>query len=285
MRFLLAAAAACWSSVVAAQRTESGRLTWERVERTFTVRIPNDTARAMPLVILLHGLGGNGQTVIQRTGFDAKADAERFLLAAPDGTGEPRGWYTGFAASRPLDDVGFIGALMDTILARYPVDRRRIYVVGYSNGGVLAHRVASDLSKRIAATAVVAAAIGARSADGHVAHIDPPRAPVPILIMHGDADDVVPYGTTTRAPQGAGPVPAPDGAIFWARANECAVLTPRRDTLASGRVLRDVWDTRCRAPVIFLTARGGDHRWPRTGRGAAIEGSDVIWEFLRGHRR
>ena len=81
----------------------------------------------------------------------------------PDGTGDPRGWYTGFGAEGVIDDVGWIGALIDTVSARYRVDRGRVYVVGHSNGGVLAHRAASDLSTRIAASAVVAGAIGVRS--------------------------------------------------------------------------------------------------------------------------
>jgi polyhydroxybutyrate depolymerase len=267
------------ASVSVVQRIESDSLTWQGLKRTYTVRVPAAAGSTMPLVVLLHGRGGSARGVMQRTGFDAKADTERFVLVAPDGTGEPRGWYTGFAPGGAIDDVGFMAALLDTLIARYPVDRTRIYVVGYSNGGVLAHRLASDLSKRIAATAVFAGAIGARSANGHVARIDPPRAPVPILIIHGDADDVVPYAAT------GGPLPAVESAIFWVRANECAVLTPRRDSLASGRVVREVWDTRCRAPVVFLTLRGGDHAWPRTSRGAAIEAAGVIWEFLREHRR
>jgi polyhydroxybutyrate depolymerase len=267
------------AAVAVAQQTESDSLTWQGMKRTFTVRIPAGAGSRMPLVVLLHGRGGSAQSVTQRTGFDATADSERFILVAPNGTGEPRGWYTGFAPGGAIDDVGFIAALVDTLIARYPVDRTRVYVVGYSNGGVLAHRLASDLSKRIAATAVFAGAIGTRSANGHVARIDPPQAPVPILIMHGDADDVVPYAAT------GGPLPAAEAAIFWVRANECAVLTPRRDTLASGRVVREVWDARCRAPVVFLTFRGGDHWWPRASRGAAIEAADVIWEFLREHRR
>jgi polyhydroxybutyrate depolymerase len=274
MLLLLLAAA-----VAAAQLTESDSLTWQGIKRTFTVRMPAGAETRRPLVVLLHGRGGSAQSVTQRTGFDVKADSEGFILVAPNGTGEPRGWYTGFAPGGAIDDVGFIAALLDTLIARYPVDRTRIYVVGYSNGGVLAHRLASDLAKRIAATAVFAGAIGARSVSGHVARIDPPRAPVPILIMHGDADDVVPYAAT------GGPLPAAEAAIFWVRANECAVLTPRRDTLASGRVVREVWDARCRAPVVFLTLRGGDHWWPRASRGAAIEAADVIWEFLREHRR
>jgi polyhydroxybutyrate depolymerase len=239
----------------------------------------------MALVIALHGRGGSGQRVMRATGFDAKADQHGFLLVAPDGTGDPRGWHTGFASGGVIDDVGFIGALIDTLAARYPVDPKRVYVAGHSNGGVLAHRIASDLSTRIAAAAIVAGAIGGRSGDGVVAQIEPPRAPVPMMIVHGDADAVVPYDATALSRRGAQPIPAPEAARFWARANECAVIEPQRDTIAGGRVLRDSWESRCRAPVVLLTVRGGDHGWPRTGRGPPIDATDAIWEFLARHRR
>jgi polyhydroxybutyrate depolymerase len=276
-----------WASALPAQRTETGRMSWDGLERTFTVRIPRrgDSARALPLVVLLHGRGASGQRMLRWSGFEAKADAEGFVLVAPEGTGNPRGWYTGFSAGGVIDDVGFIGALMNTVSARYRVDPRRIYIAGHSNGGVLAHRVASDLASRIAAVAVVAGAVGARVAGGSVARIDVPRAPVPMLIMHGDADDIVPYDTVALPRQIGRPVPAAEGARFWARANECATLQPRRDTLAAGRVLRDIWDSRCRAPVVFLTVRGGGHGWPRTIHGSAIDATDAIWEFLAQHSR
>ena len=267
-----------------AQRNDVGGMTWDGLARTYTVHVPlaADSARPLPLVILIHGRGGNGQRMVHWSGFDAKADAEGFLLVAPEGTGEPRGWYTGFGPGGTIDDIGFIGALIDTLSAHYRVDAARIYVAGHSNGGVLTHHLASDLSRRIAAAAVVAGAVGVRSAAGVVTHIETPRAPVPMLILHGDADDVVPYDL----PRGrGGPLSAPEGAIFWARANECRVMDPVRDTIAAGRVVRDRWETRCRAPVVLLTLRGGDHGWPRTDRGAAIDAPDVIWEFFAQHAR
>jgi len=262
-------------------------MTWEGIERTYTVHAPRATAsgRAMPLVIALHGRGGSGPRMLRATGFDSSAARHGFLLVAPDGTGDPRGWYTGFASGGFIDDVGFIGALIDTLAARYPIDPKRVYVAGHSNGGVLAHRVAADLSARIAAIAVVAGAIGVRTGNGAVTQIDPPRAPVPVMIIHGDEDAVVPYDAIARSPRGLRPIPAPEAARFWARANECAALEPRRDTIAAGRVLRDSWDGRCRAPVVFLTLRGGDHSWPRESRGAPIDAAAAIWEFLAGHHR
>lgn len=251
---------------------------WDGRDRTYVVRTPQrfDSAHPRPLVILLHGRGGSGDNILAQSGFDAKADAEGLLLIAPDALGHPSAWRTVFSLDF-TDDVGFIGAIIDSVAPRYAVDSRRIYVVGYSNGGRLAHHVAADLSARIAAAAVVAGAIGARAEQGQMNRIEFPRAPVAMLIMHGDADPVVPY-------DGGRPIPAPEGARFWARANECRAIEPRQDTLADGRVVRATWDGGCRAPVELLTLRAGDHGWPSKARGAAIDAAEAIWEFFRQQR-
>ena len=266
-------------SPLVAQRRDVGRMLWDGRDRTYIVRTPQrlDPARPAPLVIVLHGFGGSGDLILAQSGFDTKADAEGFLVVAPDGTGDPPGWRTVFSFDF-TDDVGFIGAIIDSVTRRYPVDPRRIYVAGYSNGGRLAHHVAADLSSRIAAAAVVAGLIGARTERGQVNRIEPPRAPVPMLIIHGDADAVVPY-------TGGRPIPAPEGGRFWVRANECRSLEPRADTLGAGRVVRETWDIGCRAPVVFLTIRGGDHDWPSTSRGAAIDAAETIWEFFQQQER
>ena len=266
-------------SPLAAQRRDVGRMLWDGRNRTYIVRTPPrfDRTRPTPLVIVLHGFGGSGDRILAQSGFDLKADAEGFLVVAPDGTGDPAGWRTAFSLDF-TDDVGFMGAIIDSVARRYPVDPRRIYVVGYSNGGRLTHHVAADLSSRIAAAAVVAGLIGARTERGPVNRIEAPRAPVPMLIMHGDADPVVRY-------DGGRPIPAPEGARFWARANECRSLEPRADTLNTGRVVRETWEVGCRAPVVFVTIRGGDHDWPSRSRGAAIDATETIWEFFQQQER
>ena len=61
--------------------------------------------------------------MLRWSGFDSKADREGFLLVAPEGTGNPRGWYTGFGPGGSIDDVGFIGALIDFIIIAFVVWR------------------------------------------------------------------------------------------------------------------------------------------------------------------
>src|SRR5690606_9365848 len=91
----------------------------------------------------------------------------------------------GHAARRQVDDVGFLDALLDDALSRWPLDPSRVYATGISNGGMMSYRLAADLNDRIAAIAPVA---------GSLVH-DPPSLPrgVPTIHFHGTHDEFVPY--------------------------------------------------------------------------------------------
>lgn len=134
-----------------------------------------------PLVIALHGGGGNGKTMVPR--WADKARAEGIVVAFPDGVGRDgrmatwnAGGCCGQAMATKSDDVGFIGALIDELVRSGVADPKRVYVTGMSNGGMLTHKVAIALSGKIAAAAVVAGAMfGDEAARGSGAGTDHAR--------------------------------------------------------------------------------------------------------------
>lgn len=126
-------------------------LTFGGIKRTYVVRAPADLPRSgprVPLVLVLHG-GGNAVNAEQMTGFTEKARKEGFIVACPEGTGRLKdklltwnaGHCCGYAMKRNVDDVGFVNALIDTLVQSYPADTRRIYATGMSNGGMMTHRL------------------------------------------------------------------------------------------------------------------------------------------------
>ena len=138
------------------------------IERSYVVRTPSGLAQhngLVPLVLVLHGGGGNAGNAESMTGFTAKAEEEDFIVVYPEGTGRFRkrhltwnaGHCCGIAMKRRVDDVGFIGALLVKLLADYPVDPKRVYATGMSNGGMMTHRLGIELSDRLAAIAPVVA--------------------------------------------------------------------------------------------------------------------------------
>jgi polyhydroxybutyrate depolymerase len=146
-----------------------------------------------PLIIALHGHGSRGSEVAEQLGLQSLADSRGVLYAFPDGTldGRTRFWNAtdgccDFAGTN-VDDVGYLRALLDDVGARYSIDPRRVYVIGFSNGGYMAHRVACDMADRVAAIVSVA---GANWKDPERCH---PSEPVAVLEVHSDTDEVVLY--------------------------------------------------------------------------------------------
>ncbi len=160
---------------------------------------PRSATETRPLVVLLHGNGGNADQLIGRDGKTAPfkrwldlASRERLFLLIPDGTepaGGERGWNDcrGDARTNPTaDDVGFIVSLLDDLTPQ-GVDRARVFVNGISNGGHLALRLAIERGELFRAVAPVVASMPASS------ECPPPTRPVSVLFINGTRDPIMPF--------------------------------------------------------------------------------------------
>ena len=127
----------------------------------------------MPLVVVLHGGGGNAENIEEVTGFSEKADEEGFIVVYPDGSGRldrylltwNAGFCCGYALENNIDDVGFIRALIEYLQEKYAINRNMIYVTGISNGGMMSYRLGAELSDIVAAIAPVAGSIGGQATE------------------------------------------------------------------------------------------------------------------------
>ena len=143
-------------------------------DRDFLLHVPKSRARnrvgiaqPYPLVIALHGSGANGETVRHQSGLDSVADANGWVVAYPNGVSGPLGlgadWNVGtccgVASRDSVDDVRFMVAIIDRVSAKLPVNQRRVYVVGFSDGARMAYHVACRASPRVAAVGVVSGSL------------------------------------------------------------------------------------------------------------------------------
>ncbi len=136
-------------------------------ERTYLLHLPLafDGKRSLPLVVVLHGGGGNAPGAVDMTGFSEKADKEGFVVVYPNGSGRLKNrlltWNSGnccgYALDSSADNVGFIRVLIDELEKTRAIDPKRVYATGMSNGGMMTYRLACELSDKIAAAAPVAA--------------------------------------------------------------------------------------------------------------------------------
>lgn len=205
--------------------------------RSFNVHVPPsyDAAQPAPVVVLLHGFTGTGAGAENYMQFEPLSDEEGFLYLHPNGTLDclnppNRFWNATNACCNfcrlPVDDVGFLSAVLDELESQFSVDTDRIYFIGHSNGGFMAYRVACDVSDRVAAIVSLA---GATWDDPEACN---PAEPVHVLQIHGTNDDSILYegGNIVFSTYPS----ALESVEMWASFNGCS---PTADTSAPMRDL------------------------------------------------
>lgn len=280
------------------------RFTHLGVQRSFLLHLPEQYRPGMPLVVVLHGAFSGARQTEQETGFSKLADREGFLVAYPEGAGLAgllQHWNAGFccgsAQRNQLDDVGFVAEVIRTVRTRFSADPSRVYLVGMSNGGMLAYRYAVERPAELAAVAVVSGAI-ARSADtvGISFRLQEPAEALPVMIVHGLDDDVIPVSEDMVSDSQARREFAPASAAvdFWLRV-QGGTAQPLRTEARNGSVTKTVWlNSHNQMGVAYVQLAGWGHRWPgpwftdRLEAGHPLygfDGTSEIWNFLSGYAR
>jgi polyhydroxybutyrate depolymerase len=270
--------------------------------RNFHVHVPPayDGTTPLPLLIVIHGAFGTAKEIEKRSGFSQLADREGFMVMYPNGIGIAgllqhwnAGHCCGKAAEDRIDDVGYLNASIDAASSRLAIDTDRIYMVGFSNGGMLTYRFCAESGSRLAGAAVLAGAIGSRLGEAPPMWTMPQSAPpVPMLIIHGLQDTHVPFNGGSLKP--ADPPrhydSVEDAVAYWIRQNGC----PRdRETfkVINPWVRLQQWETcSSRLPVRLYTIGNWAHTWPGGTEIAALDGAHpmkgfeaakLIWTFFQ----
>lgn len=280
------------------------QVTWGGMPRMWIVHLPMgyDGSRPLPVVFMFHGFNGRAEWSLRWTGWAEKADAEGFIAVFPEGSRpfpqQPRNamtnspaWNDGsgrFSACWDnVDDVGLTVAILQDVAARYPVDRSRVYAVGFSNGASMAYRVGIEAAQHFAALGVI-------SASGIRVPASPLARPGSLLAMHGDADSVSPieggdvpqFGIIDRRPA---PIIA---ARTWASLLGLPPEAEESEPVAGIRRWQFGPD-QAGGEVRFYQLAGRGHIYPRSRTLLSLSGAkrdefdatDVIWEFFKSHAR
>jgi polyhydroxybutyrate depolymerase len=273
--------------------TTNGTVVASGVEREYLIHVPAsyDPSKPAPLVISLHAAATWPAHQKNLSRWNRVADQNGFIVVYPSGTpqlfGAARIWRT--TPTAVMRDVQFISALVDRLEATYTIDRARIYANGMSNGAGMAFALSCTMSDRIAAIGMVAAAPQLPSA------WCTDRRPVPVMVFHGTADEIVPY-EGGRLGDPFNPVKPVFPAVRtwlanWARRNGCAP-NPVESTIAHGVRRTEYQDCAEDATVVLHSIVGGGHSWPG-GKpppewwvgptSASIDATSALWTFFMKH--
>lgn len=271
-------------------------------KRDFLIHIPPGYSgrKKLPMLVVIHGAFDTAEGIEEIAGFSEIADRENFIVLYPNGIGIlgflqhwNAGHCCGKAQADEIDDVGFVAAAIESAGKRVNVDPARIFMVGFSNGGMFTYRFASEKSHMLAGAAALAASIGSKTPeDEKTWNIPRPTHPVPFLVIHGTADKSVPFeGKTSQrkgTPRFYQSVEASVG--FWKSQNGCRDALPPQQLLDGGAAQLTKWsDCTSGNPVWLITLKDWEHIWPGPYFTAKLPGKDpfkdfdaaeIIWDFF-----
>lgn len=267
--------------------------------RTFRYTAPSDLATGAALLIVFHGSFQTGQQIRGFSGgtFDELADRERLVVAFPDAY--KRLWNDArIAANYPArrdgyDDVAFFRALVAYFVEAEGIDAGRVYVAGYSNGAQFVNRLIHEAGAELAGAAMIAATqpVPENFPTGM------PSTAVPVMLIHGTRDRLVPYHGGVASfwgflPRGRGLSHLATAEYLAARNGiNSAPNTQKLPTPAAERTSLTVRDWRApgKHPVRAYTVEGGGHVIPNPHKAAAaflgrtnkdLDSARAIWSFF-----
>lgn len=270
-------------------------------DRTYHFRVPQgySLSSRYPLVAVFHGGGGSGQKVASQTDFPEKADKEGFIAVFPDGI--KHNWNDGRdttdAYKQGVDDIKFVRAMIEILKTKLPIDSRKIYAAGVSNGGIFSERLGCEMADVFAAIGPVVGPI----ATNLVPRCNP-SAPISVVGIQGVADPAIPIGGGEQGGFGGlgdgGFVESADATMrLWAQKNGCPAtpaISDLQPKVSDGTRVKKYAYAPCRggAEVHYYIVEGMGHGWPPKRPQAPrlagptsqnINATDVIWEFFAAH--
>lgn len=313
----LAVAAPAAPAAPTAPTPQALTLTRPEGPRRVLLAVPDHApAGPRPLVILLHGHGGSAAQTLgqERTAAPlsrwlAIGQREGLLVAAPDGLvggDQKSGWNDcrrDTQTNPTSDDVGLISALIDEAVAHHGADPARVYLMGMSNGGMMALRYAMEAGDRLAGVAAVSASMATDSRCPSI------QAPLSVLLVGGTADGIVPWDggpVGKRHETRRGRVIGAEATVTRWRERDGlfgeparSESVPHRDPADPTRAQRTVWGAQpAGLQIELLRIDGGGHVEPSVahrvsaaysllvGRQSGdLEVADEAWAFFRDKRR
>jgi len=266
----------CKSAKIVEGKTTSGCIKSNHIKRRYTIHIPKNLKAKVPLVIGLHGGGGNAKRFSNYALLDKQAD--KIISVYPQGINKH--WNDGRSNINPdIDDVLFLNQLVAHLMddLKLPIDNHKIAVIGMSNGGLMALRLACEQPDWLSGVGIVAASM-TPELKANCLNNKALKA-LKIAFVFGDHDtsfltdgrQVNPVKPTQQRGTHIG---IKNSVKFWHEVNGCADKTNKQllnaDKLDKTSIVKSTYQ-QCQQAVVFYNVKNGGHRWPnRDSRNGAF---------------
>lgn len=279
-------------AALASAQTETRPFTHNGYSRPYLIHLPPNVAAHPAVVFMLGGIGSTAKSESEEFNWIAVADRNGFLVVFPELVAtqtdrpadknnitfwEMKGSRTHRwpAGALPVDDDGYLMAVLKDVGRRDHADARRVYFAGFSSGSGAAQLLASRHPKQIRGVFAVATPL-----------MDPPprlARPVPILYIHGDRD-VQFTAFEANSPNFA---TTPHGNwVTWGYLNGCHIQTAKKTTWG----VQLSWEQCSQGvPVIADLIADFSHEWARgvsenqkESTRLNLDFTETAWEFFSG---
>jgi len=268
---------------------------FDNKERCWLIHIPATATlefcedNSCPILVDMHGNSIPAEGQLQVSDFSRLTDPDHAILVHPEGI--DLGWNFGRCCNEE-NDVGFILTMIDTIIEERLADRNRVYLTGWSNGCYMSQEIAAIASERIAAVACMAGYTDEQLAANYSA--------IPIMEIHGVADEILLYGSGSTAAAIFGQnLDLDEGAIqnlyWWADANDCSGSVPDFETIEWDYSIKKFTNCADDSEVVLVSLNYAQHN-PYlndyngttdpvfevllSGNPTGIDSSKIAWDFM-----
>lgn len=231
--------------------------------RNMLVYAPADLPENAPLLISLHGMNQDAAYQQGQAAWENIAKTEKFVVVYPNGIN--KAWD--IQAQTNNKDLNFLSVIIEEMSSRYKINKSRVYLSGFSMGGMMTYFAANYMTDKFAAFAPVS---------GYLLGGDPvcSSRPIPIIHTHGTTDDVVSYSGVKNI------------LSSWAKRNGCSetptVITPYPTSNPSSKSSRTTWAAGSAGVEVVLNTLDGKGHW-HSNDPANVMTSDEIWDFVKNY--
>lgn len=257
-------------------------------DRWYDIQLPRNPKGA-PLILALHGGGGDPEQFASASGFGAAATRAGYAVAFPAGSGRRGerlltwngGYCCGYAQRQGVDDIGFLKSVIKDARDRFGLSDR-VFLTGMSNGSIMSETFAARNPDLVRAVAGVSGTMDTGSTQV--------AGPVPALIIHGTADSMVPYeggqGDTSLTRTNFASVASVVSAFLAPWGGGLSETSREINRKEDGTtVIVTNYAQGDRLVLRLMTVEGGAHHWPGGRKARLKEGKtqeiDANTEILR----